>query len=78
MINELRATMSAFPGTRGLGVAHSGAVLVPAGWRHIESLALGYDDGSVVLDHPDAGPQLLHQRPYTYADDTGHPHCPGG
>lgn len=64
MINELRATMAAFPGTRGLGIAHAGAVLLPTGWHHAENLATGYDHGSILLDHPDAEPHLLSRQPH--------------
>lgn len=65
-IDELRATMTTFSGTRGLGVAHAGAVLISAGWGRIESLAVGYDQGSVVLDHPDAWPHLLRHHPASF------------
>lgn len=64
MLDGLRHTMTRFPGVQGLGVAHEGAVLLRAGWRHIESLDRGFDDGSIVLPYPDAPPHLLHAQPY--------------
>jgi hypothetical protein len=69
MLEELRATMRAFPGTRGLGIAHAGAVLLPSGWQRIENVVTGFDDGSVVLDHPDAHPHLLCHTPYPLETD---------
>lgn len=63
MTAQLRATMAAFPGTRGLGIAHTGAILIPAGWHHAENLATGYDHGSFILHHPDAAPRVLSQQP---------------
>lgn len=63
MLEELRATMRAFPATRGLGIAHASAVLLPPGWQHIENIATGFDHGSVVIDHPDSPPHLFQRRP---------------
>lgn len=63
---ELRETMHAFPQQRGLGVAHGGAVLLPPGWRRIENLSTGYDEGSVVLSAVDSRTYELRNAPYEY------------
>lgn len=64
MVDELRATMAAFPGHTGLGIAHQGAVLLRPGWRHVEHLATGFDNGSIALEHQDAQPHLVARTPY--------------
>lgn len=63
---ELRETMDAFPLRRGLGVAHGGAVLLPSGWRRIENLSTGYDEGSIVLDALGSHPHELRSAAYEY------------
>ncbi|MDP8932080.1 MAG: hypothetical protein M3O70_26805 [Actinomycetota bacterium] len=61
---QLRCLAAAFPGCRGLRVAHGGAVLVPAGWSRVENLVTGYDDGSIVLEDSAAAPHRLATTPF--------------
>ena len=53
-MERLRQVMRAFPGSRGLGVAHLGAVLVDVGWQRVRTIDAGFDPGNVLLDSPDA------------------------
>ena len=52
-MERLRSAMRAFPGSRGLGVAHLGAVLVDSGWQRVRSIDAGFEPGNVLLDSPD-------------------------
>lgn len=62
---QLRRLVAAFPGRRGLGVAHGGAVLVVAGWSRLENLVPGYDEGSVVLEDAEAPAHRLAEAPFS-------------
>ena len=53
-MERLRQAMRTFPGSRGLGVAHLGAVLVDGGWRRTRTIEAGFEPGNVLLDAPDA------------------------
>lgn len=59
---ELRKWMAGFPGSRGIGVAHQGAVLVERGWRSFRTLVMGVDEGSVILDTFDGELQAIGNR----------------
>lgn len=58
-IQRLRNEMCAFPGSRGIGIAHRGAVVIDRGWRRIKTLAQGFLPGNVLLDGPDLDPQPI-------------------
>ena len=53
-MERLREAMRTFPGSRGLGVAHLGAVLVGTGWQRVRTIEAGFEPGNVRLDDPDA------------------------
>ena len=53
-MERLRQAMRTFPKSRGLGVAHLGAVLVDGGWQRVRTLDAGFEPGNVLLDSPDA------------------------
>jgi cyanophycinase-like exopeptidase len=62
-VERLRRAMRSFPGTRGLGIAHQGAVLIHPGWRRIESIAAGFGLGNFLLAGPDTEPLPILQTP---------------
>ena len=53
-MERLRDAMRTFPGSRGLGVAHLGAVLVDGGWQRVRTIEAGFEPGNVLLAAPDA------------------------
>ena len=53
-MERLREAMRAFPGSRGLGVAHLGAVLVDTGWQRVRTIETGFEPGNVQLIAADA------------------------
>lgn len=65
MLAHLRDSLSEYPGAKGLGISHHGAVLIPPGFARIENLTTGLDDGSIVLTEPDEAPHRLCDQPYT-------------
>ena len=52
-MERLREAMRTFPGSRGFGVAHLGAVLVDTGWQRVRTIEAGFEPGNVLLDEPD-------------------------
>ena len=58
-MERLREAMRTFPGSRGLGVAHMGAVLVDRGWKRARTIETGFEPGNVLLDLPDAAPHPI-------------------
>lgn len=58
-MGRLRETMRAFPGSRGLGMAHMGAVLVDRGWQRARTVETGFEPGNVLLEAPDAPPHPI-------------------
>ena len=53
-MERLREAVRTFPGSRGLGVAHLGAVLVDSGWQRVRTIEAGFEPGNVLLEAADA------------------------
>lgn len=58
-IERLRNEMRAFPGSRGIGIAHRGVVVIDRGWTRVKTLAQGFLPGNVLLDGPELDPQPI-------------------
>ena len=53
-MERLREAMRTFPGSRGLGVAHLGALLVDSGWQRARTIEAGFEPGNLLLESVDA------------------------
>ena len=58
-MERLREALRTYPGSRGLGVAHLGAVLVDSGWRRARTVEAGFEPGNVLLQSADATVQPI-------------------